>query len=160
MRLKRPFNRYENVQLFFLNRSLTIIDSMDFNFTLPGLGRPKSTRPKRVAEAMKNELSILLLHKVRDPRLRQVSISMVEVTPDLKQAKIYFVVPAGRDAGTARKGLERARGFFRSQIAGRLNLRYTPELIFSYDVHYEETERLDELFRQIAKEKKPDDTPA
>ncbi|GBE13315.1 ribosome-binding factor A [bacterium BMS3Bbin14] len=133
---------------------------MDFDFTLPGLGRPKSTRPKRVAEAMKNELSILLLQKVRDPRLQKVSISMVEVTPDLKQAKVYFVVPDGIDAGNVRKGLEKARGFFRSQIAGLLNLRYTPELIFYYDVHHEEAERLDEIFRQIAEDKKADDDPA
>jgi len=149
----------ENQQLFFCANPL-IKYFMDFDFTLPGLGRPKSTRPKRVAEAIKNELSILLLQKVRDPRLRQVSISMVEVTPDLKQAKVYFVVPDDIDAGSVRKGLERARGFFRSQVAGLLNLRYTPELIFYYDVHYEEAERLDELFRQIAKDKKADDDPA
>lgn len=133
---------------------------MEFDFTLPGLGKPESSRPKRVAEAIKNELSILLLQKVRDPRLQDVSISRVEITPDLKRAKIFFVAPADRKLGNVIKGLEKARGFFRSQLAAGMNLRYTPELVFFHDRHVEETERLDELFRQIAREKKADDDPA
>jgi len=132
---------------------------MEFDFTLPGLGKPKSSRPKRVAEAIKNELSILLLQKVRDPRLQEVSITKVVVTPNLKRAKVYFVVPAGRNGKKALKELERAKGFFRSQLAVRMNLRYTPELVFFNDRHSEESDRLDELFRQIAEEKKPDDDP-
>lgn len=128
-----------------------------FDFTLPGLGRPESSRPKRVGEAIKNELSILLVQKVRDPLLKEVSISKVDVSPDLKRAKIYYVVPKGIHVGKAGKGLERARGFFRSQLAGRLNLRYTPELVFFQDTHNEETEHLDEVFRQIAKERKTDE---
>lgn len=132
---------------------------MEFDFTLPGLGKPESSRPKRVAEAIKNELSILLLQKVGDPRLRDVSITKVEITPDLKRAKVYFVLPAGGNVGKAKKGLEKARGFLRSQLAARMNLRYTPELVFFHDRHNEKTVRLDELFRQIAEEKKTDDDP-
>ncbi len=132
---------------------------MEFDFTLPGLGKPESSRPKRVAEAIKNELSILLVQKVRDPRLQEVSITKVDIAPDLKRAKIYFVVPDGRNGSKALKGLERAKGFFRSQLAARINLRYTPELVFFYDRHNEETGRLDTLFRQIAEEKKTDDDP-
>jgi ribosome-binding factor A len=89
-----------------------------------------------------------------------VVISQVAITPDLKHAKIYFVVPAGGNEGKVVKGLEKARGFFRSQLAARMNLRYTPELAFYHDRHNEETERLDELFRQIARDKKADDDPA
>ncbi len=133
---------------------------MEFDFTLPGLGKPESSRPKRVAEAIKNELSILLLQKVGDPRLQEVSISQVEISPDLKRAKVYFVVPPGRKVGNAKKGLEKARGFLRSQLAARMNLRYTPDLIFYHDRHNEETQRLDEVFRQIAEDKKTDDEPA
>lgn len=133
---------------------------VEFDFTLPGLGKPESSRPKRVAEAIKNELAILLLQKVRDPRLQNVSISRVEITPDLKRAKIYFVAPAERKSSDVMRGLEKARGFFRSQLAARMNLRYTPELVFFLDRHVEERERLDELFRQIARDKKTDDDSA
>jgi ribosome-binding factor A len=131
---------------------------MDFDFTLPGLGRPESSRPKRVAEAIKNELSLILLQKVSDPRLAAVAISHVEVAPDLKYAKIYFTVPAGEHVGPVKKALIKAKGYFRSHLAHTMNLRYTPELLFSYDDQNEELERIDELFRQIEKDKKDGDS--
>lgn len=99
----------------------------------------------------------MLLQKVGDPRLLDVSISQVDVSPDLKRAKVYFVVPVKANWGKAKKGLEKARGFLRSQLAARMNLRYTPDLVFFHDRQNEKTERLDELFRQIAKDKKVDD---
>lgn len=131
-----------------------------FDFTLPGLGKPESSRPKKVAEAIKNELSVLLLQKVRDPRLRGISIVKVDMTPDLKRAKIYFTVSPGSGAGpTASKGLNAAKGFFRSHLAAQLNMRFTPELAFYHDRHFEEAERINTLLREIAKEKKGDEDP-
>ncbi len=131
---------------------------MDFDFTLPGLGRPKSNRPDRVAEAIQHELSLLLLQKVRDSRLAEVTISNVQMSPDLKQAKIYFIVPKGVSSSRALKGMERARGFFRSSIARAMNLRYTPDLVFFYDKQHEEIEKLDMIFAEINREKKVDDS--
>ena len=130
-----------------------------FDFTLPGLGKPESSRPKRVAEAIKNELTLLLLQKVRDPRLHAVSIVQVDVAPDLKRAKIYFTVQPGNEVKAASKGLAAAKGFFRSHLAAQLNLRFTPELVFFHDRHREEAARIDELLREIAKEKKADEDP-
>jgi ribosome-binding factor A len=127
---------------------------MEFDFKLPGLGRPESSRPKRVAEAVKNEISILLLQKTADPRLTGVAISRVVVTPDLKQAKIYFTLPSGMESAPALKGMNRAKGFFRSHLAKVLNLRYTPELLFFFDSLNEEVQRIDDLFRQIEKDSK------
>jgi ribosome-binding factor A len=130
-----------------------------FDFTLPGLGKPESSRPKRVAEAIKNELTLLLLQKVRDPRLHAVRIVQVDVAPDLKRAKIYFAVQPGSEVKAASKGLAAAKGFFRSHLAAQLNLRFTPELVFFHDRHHEEAERIDELLREIAKERKADEDP-
>jgi ribosome-binding factor A len=130
---------------------------MEFDFTLPGLGKPQSSRPKRVAEAIKNELSTLLLRDVADPRLDGVSFSQVVLSPDLKQAKVYFTIPAGDKPRSAGKALKRARGFFRSRLAKALDLRYTPDLVFYFDKVNEEMERIDELFRQIGKDQKKDD---
>lgn len=107
-----------------------------------------------MAEAIKNELSVLLLQKINDPRLSGVLISRVVVTPDLKQAKIYFAVPAGTESAPALKGMNRAKGFFRSHLAKMLNLRYTPELFFYFDNLNEEVQRIDTLFRQIEEERK------
>jgi len=130
---------------------------MEFDFTLPGLGKPQSSRPKRVAEAIKNELSLVLLREVADPRLADVSFSQVVVAPDLKQAKIYFVLPVGGDAKKALQGLKKARGFFRSRLAKAINLRYTPALTFYYDRVNEEVNRIDELFLEIDRERRKDD---
>lgn len=132
---------------------------MGFDFTLPGLGKPESSRPKRVAEAIKNELMVLLLQKARDPRLREVNITGVQMSPDLKRAKVYFVIPVGRKPAQALKGLNRAKGFFRSQIAKQMNMRYTPDLVFYHDLQNEKTERLEDLFRQIAEKRSSDEDP-
>ncbi len=123
---------------------------MEFDFTLPGLGKPKSTRPKRVAEAIKNELSIFLLREVADPRLAAISFSQVVVSPDLKQAKVYFVLPVGGDAKRVLRALRKARGFFRSHLAKILNLRYTPDLAFYIDDINEEVDRIEMLLDEIA----------
>ncbi|HFQ88653.1 MAG TPA: 30S ribosome-binding factor RbfA [Desulfobulbus sp.] len=129
---------------------------MEFDFTLPGLGRPRSSRPERVSEAIKNELSVLLLREVRDPRLARVTISRVVMSPDLKLARIFFLVPAGTSHRAAIKGMERARGFFRTHLARTLNLRYTPSLSFFYDSSNDEIERIDELLRQLEQEREGD----
>ncbi len=130
---------------------------MEFDFTLPGLGKPKSTRPKRVAEAIKNELSLLLLREVADPRLATISFSQVVVSPDLKQARIYFVLPVGGDAKVVLRALRKARGFFRSHLARTINLRYTPDLTFYFDDVNEEVDRIERLLKEIATEHDQDD---
>ncbi len=123
-----------------------------FDFTLPGLGRAPSSRPQKVAEAIKNELTLVLLQKVRDPRLRDVRITTVEMTSDLKLAKIYFEITGKTKRGDVKKGLAKAKGFLRTSIARALNLRYTPDLIFRRDTEVENIERLEQLFEKIAKE--------
>ncbi len=126
---------------------------MEFDFNLPGLGRPKSSRPERVAEAIHQELSILFQQKVRDSRLSGVCVSKVQMSPDLRQAKVYYSTLEGSSASSAQKGLERARGFLRSHIAKKMNLRHTPDLVFFYDKQHKEIERLDQLFVQINQER-------
>lgn len=130
---------------------------MEFDFNLPGLGRPKSSRPERVAEVIHQELSILLQQKVRDARLDGVCISKVQMSPDLKRAKVYYSLLEESSVASARKGLDRAKGFFRSHIAKAMNLRYTPDLIFYFDNQHKEIERLDQLFMQIHQEKEEKD---
>ncbi|CAK8712256.1 MAG: 30S ribosome-binding factor RbfA [Candidatus Electrothrix sp. LOE1_4_5] len=130
---------------------------MEFDFNLPGLGRPKSSRPERVAEVIHQELSILLQQKVRDARLDGVCISKVQMSPDLKRAKVYYSLLEESSVASARKGLDRAKGFFRSHIAKTMNLRYTPDLIFYFDNQQKEIERLDQLFMQIHQEREEKD---
>ena len=121
----------------------------EFNFSLPGLGKPKSSRPDRIAEAVTQELAMLLRQEVQDARLMRVAFSRAQVSPDLKLAKIWFTVPEGADAVAILKALQHASGFFRSHLAKTLNLRRTPELLYYHDRQNEEAERLERIFREL-----------
>jgi len=121
----------------------------EFNFTLPGLGKPKSSRPDRIAEAVTQELAMLLRQEARDARLMRVAFSRARVTSDLKLAKIWFTVPEEVNAAGALKALQHASGFFRSHLAKTLNLRRTPELLFYHDRQNEEAERLERIFIEL-----------
>lgn len=90
-------------------------------------------RRGRINDEVQRELAGIL-REVKDPRVKDafVSITAVDVTPDLKFAKVYYSLLRG-DAKEVAKGLRAASGFMRSQIAQRLNLRITPELTFVLD---------------------------
>ncbi|MFN2355421.1 MAG: 30S ribosome-binding factor RbfA [Desulfopila sp.] len=118
-----------------------------------GVGRKEKKRPARVAEAVKEELSLLLLQKIRDPDVAGISIARVEVSDDLKYAKIHYRVRGGDKARRlAAEGLDRARGFMRSHLAKTLNLRYTPALQFYYDETGDKVEEVEQLLRDISEE--------
>lgn len=120
-----------------------------------GLGRQEQKRSVRVADAIRNELAVLLLQKVRDPKLAAVSISRVQVTDDLTTAKIFFTVFG--DKGQVRSvenSLRKAKGFMRSHLAKTLNLRYTPDLHFRYDEAAEKVEKIESILQEIENERK------
>lgn len=124
-----------------------------------GLG-PKSEQKRsvRVAEAIRNELSILLLTKVRDQKLEEVAITRIQLPDDLKCAKIFFTVPGDEKKQlAAEEGLKRAKGFMRSHLAKVLNMRYTPDLQFVYDHQREKTIEIERLLQEIAEERSGDD---
>lgn len=120
-----------------------------------GLGKNERKRSVRVADVIRNELSILLIQKIRDPNLETVALSRVVVTDDLKYAKVYYTVRGDeKTSRLAAKGLERAKGFIRTHLARSLNLRYTPALQFFYDETAEKVEEVERLFQEIAEERK------
>jgi len=107
-------------------------------------------RPKRVADLIKNEIALLLLHKVKDPRLLNVAIVSAEVTRDLRKAIIYYSVLGDEEKiKKAADGLARAKGFMRSHLAKELGMRATPELVFKLDLSMVHQQRMEELFKEI-----------
>lgn len=120
-----------------------------------GIGRDRGQkRSVRVADVIKNELSILIIQRVRDPRLRDIRISRVELSDDLRHAKIYYTSPLGSSGSEAVKTrLVKAGGFMRSHLAKVLNLRFTPELHFWYDETVEKVEKMERLLADIARER-------
>lgn len=120
-----------------------------------GLGRNEVKRAVRVADVIKNELSILLISKVRDQKLTDVSISRVEVTDDLKLARIFYTIfGESKKNPQIQKAMERAKGFMRSHLAKTLNMRYTPVLEFRYDAKADKVRELEDIFQEIANERK------
>ncbi|MCK9293641.1 MAG: 30S ribosome-binding factor RbfA [Desulfobulbaceae bacterium] len=124
-------------------------------FKLPdGLAATPKRRPVRVADAIRNELATLLLFKVKDPALQQVTIVHVEMSDDLSRAKIYYAC-APEMEGKVSSGLQRAKGFMRSHLAKELRMRYAPELVFFSDPSIEYDEKMQKIFQEIASENEP-----
>jgi len=127
---------------------------------LDAIGGAKSRLPKRaerVGDVIRNELSVLLLQRTRDPKLRDVSFSRVELSDDLRHAKIFYTV-LGQTRKTARvqNSLEKAAGFMRSHLARTLNLRYTPELRFWYDEGADKVQEIENLLSELARQRNDD----
>jgi ribosome-binding factor A len=105
-------------------------------------------RPARVAHLVQSELASLLLRDAKDPRLQQVTVTAVRMTPDLRVAHIFFrTLGAGDADGGTRRALERAAPFLRGEIGRSLGLRLTPELRFEYDTTPDTAQRLEDLLR-------------
>ncbi len=118
-------------------------------------------RQKKVAELLHKEISQLIQFQTQDPRLGFVTITGVDVTPDLRQAKVYFTILDDDSLEETLAGLNSASGFFRHQLAQTLDLRHIPELSFKWDKTLENALRIDSLLDTIKKEYPPaeDDQP-
>jgi ribosome-binding factor A len=117
-------------------------------------------RPVRVAGRIQEELAILLQREIRDPRVASVSISEVEVTPDLLDARVRVRHPSGDEPAARRallEGLRSASGVLRRELGQRLGLRTAPRLSFFYDEGLERRQRIDEVLAEIAREPKAKD---
>jgi len=107
-------------------------------------------RHDKVAEAIKKEVSVILHDELKDPRLGFVTITRVELTQDLRYAKIFFSV-LGDDAAYKKTGeaLNSALGFVRRLIAQRIRLRFTPEIAFKEDRSVEYSIKIQEALDEI-----------
>ena len=107
-------------------------------------------RADRVADLIKVELSDIILRQIRNPRIGAVTITDVEVSDDLKLAKIFFV-ELGKDTCNpeTQKGLEQARSFVKRELGKRLRLRYVPDIVFISDESFAYGSRIDRLLAEI-----------
>ena len=110
-------------------------------------------RSERVADLIKAELSDILLKEVRDPRIGSVTITAVELTDDLRSAKVFYV-RLGEDTASreVEEGLHKASGFLKRELGKRLQLRYVPALDFFYDRSFEYGDRIERLLAQVKQE--------
>ena len=106
-------------------------------------------RPQKVADLIQRELADLLRREVRDPRVGMVTITSVDVSPDLSHAKIFFTTLSKEHLTETTQGLQRAASFLRSQLARRMSMYTTPELRFVYDESVERGDRLSQLIDSV-----------
>lgn len=110
----------------------------------------ESQRSHRVGEQIHKEISALLVKGLKDPRIGFVTITAVEVTPDMHLARVYFTV-MGDDAARrdTEKGLKSSVPFLRRELGRRLRMRYVPDILFSYDSSLEYGNRIDTILKEI-----------
>lgn len=107
-------------------------------------------RSEKVAEAIHEEISRLLIKGVKDPRVGFITVTGVKVTDDLHLATVYFSIIGGEtERKGAEAGLNSARGFLRREIGKVLRMRYVPDLMFRFDESVEYGSRIESLLKQI-----------
>ncbi len=112
-----------------------------------------SRRQLRVAEMIQQELATMITFDLRDPRLAFVSVTRVQVSPDLRHANVYISSLSGEEAETEiMAALRKASGFLRRQLGSRTTLRYVPELAFHFDDGLIQSQRMSDLLDEIASE--------
>ncbi|WP_100487724.1 30S ribosome-binding factor RbfA [Sporolactobacillus pectinivorans] len=107
-------------------------------------------RVHRVAEQMKKEMGDIIAHRLKDPRVGFVTVTGVDVTGDLQDATVYVSVLGDEEKKAATlEGLEKAKGFIRSEIGKRIRLRKTPEIQFKFDQSIEYGSHIDRLINDL-----------
>jgi ribosome-binding factor A len=110
-------------------------------------------RQSRVGEQIKKELSQLIQQELKDPRIGFLTITGVDVSGDLSQAKVYLsVLGSDEQKQDALKALAKANGFLRTEIGKRIRLRKVPELLFKTDASVDFGSRIDNLLHQLHSE--------
>lgn len=110
-------------------------------------------RIEKVNEQIKRDISFIIQEELSDPRLSFVSITHVEVSKDLRSAKVFFSV-LGSDAQvkSAQLALDKAKSFIRRELGRRVKMRFTPELFFKYDNSLQFGVVLEETIKEIRDE--------
>ncbi len=106
-------------------------------------------RPQRVGDQIRAELSTLLLRSVRDPALRLITLTHVQLSLDLRHARVYYTAPIDASKVETKRGLRRAGPFLRGQLGRRVRLRHVPELTFVYDDSFEREQRIAQVLEEL-----------
>lgn len=115
-----------------------------------------SLRMKKITALIRDELSLIFLHKIQDPELGLTTITNVKVSPDLRTAKIYVSVFEKENRELTLEKLNGIKGLIRTELAHRVRLRHVPELSFFIDDTLDYVEKVENIFKEIHKNDKPE----
>ena len=111
-------------------------------------------RLERIDEEYRKELSQIISYELKNPNVTgMISVTKVKVTNDLKFAKVYVSILNSKNIKDTLAGLKKSSGFIRSELARRVNLRNTPEIIFELDDSLEYGARIDSILKEIMPKK-------
>lgn len=115
-----------------------------------------NTRIQKVNEELKREISHIISQELNNSILKKglISVTKVNTSPDLKFARVYVSMINVGNKKEALKALKKASGFIRTEIAQKVNLKYTPELVFEFDESIEYGDRIDNILKEITKDLK------
>ncbi len=108
-----------------------------------------------MASLIRAEIARLLISEVSDPRLRHLVITEVELTKDLRLARVYYELGEGSDTKEVNRGLHSASAFFRRKLGTNLDLKYVPELVFETDEHSHKLNHLLSVLDKVSRESHP-----
>ncbi len=111
-----------------------------------------SIRREKIEHLIKEELSLIFLHKLQDPGFGLVTITKVTVSPDVSVAKVYFSVFEKEKREDILEKANDLKGFIRGQLAQKVKLRHTPELHFYIDDTLDYVEKMENLFKKLHEE--------
>lgn len=116
-----------------------------------------SNRLGRIDEELKKEISNIINYEMNNPKITGlISVTRAKITPDLKYAQIYVSILNSKNVKETLANLKKSSGYIRTEIAKRINLRITPELIFILDDSMEYGAKIDQILKEIIPEKKED----
>jgi ribosome-binding factor A len=112
-----------------------------------------NSRVERIRKALIKELSDIIQHKVKDPRIKGIiSVTDVELSPDYKYARIYVsIFGADESKQQVMEAIEESTSFIRGEIGKRIRLRFTPELKFLLDESFEKGRKITDLIDKISR---------
>lgn len=110
-------------------------------------------RFERINEELKKEISHIISYELNNPNVTGlISVTKAKITPDLKYAKVYVSILNSKNIKETLAGLKKSSGYIRTEIAKRINLRITPELIFELDDSMEYGAKIDSILKDIMKD--------
>jgi ribosome-binding factor A len=118
-------------------------------------------RPERLAEQIKEEVSLIISGELNDPRVGFVTVTEAKVSPDLKHAKIFVsVIGEDQQIAESMKALDHASGFIRHRLGSVMRIKHAPELRFIYDDTERTAARIEELLSEEVRKAKDEDVPS
>ncbi len=113
-----------------------------------------TNRMDRVNEELKKEISHIITFDIKDPHLTGlISVTKVKTTPDMKYARVYVSIINEKNKKESLRILKKSSGYIRTEVAKKLNMRYTPELVFEFDESIEYGAKIDELIKKVMENK-------